>query len=323
MTTLTPPPITRTALPLCALLLLAVALAAPRPAAAQIEMDDGGHAGVGTVPGSATQLTVEGEGGETGISASGEIGISATGSGAYGGVGVQGNAGEAKGVLGDYFDHYNYPSSSYGVKGQSDGGDHSYGVYGSSKGDRSYGVYGVGHDGYNSYAGYFSGDLVYTGDFYQSSDRKFKREIQTLGQGLSSEIQTRVEGFSAPSGGQQQESVRAKLLRLEPKRYRYRTGEYEQMGFPEGEQYGLIAQQVAEVFPSLVGEVVHPGKLTRSSSGEVTGMSESVTYQSVNYMELVPMLIQTAREQQAEIDALREELGALKEALRSQGVQVE
>ena len=322
MTTLTPTPITRTALPLCALLLLAVALAAPRPAAAQIEMDDGGNAGVGTVPGSATQLTVEGEeggaagsGAETGISASGATGISATGNGAYRGVGVRGNAGDTKGVLGYAFDHPNYGSYSYGVRGQSEGSG-SYGVYGS--GD-SYGVYGSS----NSYAGYFNGDLVYTGDFYQSSDRKFKREIQTLGQGLSSEIQTRVEGFSAPSGGQQQESVRAKLLRLEPKRYRYRTGEYEQMGFPEGEQYGLIAQQVAEVFPSLVGEVVHPGKLTRSSSGEVTGVSESVTYQSVNYMELVPMLIQTAREQQAEIDALREELGALKEALRSQGVQVE
>ena len=316
MTTLTPTPITRTALPLCALLLLAVALAAPRPAAAQIEMDDDGHAGVGTVPGSATQLTVEGEeggpssDGETGISASGETGISATGSGAYISVGVEGQAGETEGVLGyDFDDHPRYPPYSFGVRGESDGRDrsYSYGVWGSSPG----------------YAGYFDGDLVYTGDFYQSSDRKFKREIQTLGQGLSSEIQTRVEGFSAPSGGQQQESVRAKLLRLEPKRYRYRTGEYEQMGFPEGEQYGLIAQQVAEVFPSLVGEVVHPGELTRNSSGEVTGMSGSVTYQSVNYMELVPMLIQTAREQQAEIDALREELGALKEALRSQGVQVE
>jgi hypothetical protein len=317
MKTLTPTPITRTALPLCALLLLAVALAAPRPAAAQIEMDDGGNAGVGTVPGSATQLTVEAEeggpsgDGETGISASGETGISATGSGAYYSVGVKANAEGAIGFLGRVLDdHPNYPSFSYGVQGSANGGD----------GDRSYGVWGSSDDGY---AGYFRGDLVYTGDFYQSSDRKFKREIQTLGQGLSSEIQTRVEGFSAPSGGQQQESVRAKLLRLEPKRYRYRTGEYEQMGLPEGEQYGLIAQQVAEVFPSLVGEVVHPGELTRSSSGEVTGMSESVTYQSVNYMELVPMLIQTAREQQAEIDALREELGALKEALRSQGVQVE
>jgi hypothetical protein len=283
-------------------------------------MDDGGNAGVGTVPGSDTQLTVEaeeggsaGSGAETGISASGAMGISATAYGAYYGVGVEGNTGKTstKGVLGRYDAHPRYPSYTYGVRGRADGADRSYGVYGSS------------HDGYNSYAGYFSGDLVYTGDFYQSSDRKFKREIQTLGQGLSSEIQTRVEGFSAPSGGQQQESVRAKLLRLEPKRYRYRTGEYEQMGFPEGEQYGLIAQQVAEVFPSLVGEVVHPGELTRNSSGEVTGMSGSVTYQSVNYMELVPMLIQTAREQQAEIDALREELGALKEALRSQGVQVE
>jgi hypothetical protein len=310
MTTLTPTPITRTALPLCALLLLAVALAAPRPAAAQIEMDDDGHAGVGTVPGSATQLTVEVEGGRKGISASGATGIHATGSGADNKVAVRGNAGGAAGYLGHQLDHPSYPSNSYGVRGAANGGD----------GDRSYGVWGSSDDGY---AGYFRGDLVYTGDFYQSSDRKFKREIQTLGQGLSSEIQTRVEGFSAPSGGQQQESVRAKLLRLEPKRYRYRTGEYEQMGFPEGEQYGLIAQQVAEVFPSLVGEVVHPGELTRNSSGEVTGMSGSVTYQSVNYMELVPMLIQTAREQQAEIDALREELGALKEALRSQGVQVE
>lgn len=55
-----------------------------------------------------------------------------------------------------------------------------------------------------------------------------------------------------------------------------------------------------------------------------------MSYLSVNDTQLIPVLVQTAREQQAELDAaraeneaLREELHALKTALRSQGIQTE
>jgi hypothetical protein len=68
----------------------------------------------------------------------------------------------------------------------------------------------------------------------------------------------------------------------------------------------------------------------RSDDGTVVERTEAMSYLSVNDTQLIPVLVRTAREQQAELDAaraqneaLREELDALKTALRSQGIQTE
>ena len=186
------------------------------------------------------------------------------------------------------------------------------------------------------YAGYFEGDIVVTGQV-NPSDRKLKGEIRGLGRGLSGEVAERVRANAAASGPQQaggstsaRSSARAKLLRLAPTRFAYDTAEYDEMGLPEGEQLGLIAQDVREAFPSMVEEVRVPEEVVRGEDGTVVERTEAMSYLSVNYTQLIPVLVQTAREQQAELDAaraeneaLREELDALKEALRSQGIQTE
>jgi hypothetical protein len=187
------------------------------------------------------------------------------------------------------------------------------------------------------YAGYFEGDVVVTGQL-NPSDRKLKDEIRGLGRGLSGEVAERVRANAAANGpGPQQaggtsarSSARAKLLRLAPKRFAYDTAEYDEMGLPEGEQLGLIAQDVREAFPSMVEEVRVSEEVVRGEDGTVVERTEAMSYLSVNYTQLIPVLVQTAREQQAELDAaraeneaLREELDALKTALRSQGIQTE
>jgi len=102
------------------------------------------------------------------------------------------------------------------------------------------------------------------------SSRRFKEEIQDMRE--------------ASSG----------LLRLRPVTFRYKEA------FADGArpvQYGLIAEEVAEVHPDLV---------VYSRTGEV---------ETVQYHKLVPMLLNELQKQHRRIDALQAENAELKARL--------
>jgi hypothetical protein len=181
----------------------------------------------------------------------------------------------------------------YGLKATSLQGNYSFGISAVGEGKYAYGVYADATGSSNEYAGYFSGDLAYTGNLINASDQKFKRNIQNTGP-----------------------TVGSKLFQLQPKTYRFRRAEYPRMGFPEGQQFGLVAQDVEQVFPSPVSTEVHP-------NDPENGSSEPMTYKSVNYRQFIPVLVRAVKEQQVHIDSLRSELNALKDTLQSQGIDVE
>ena len=81
-----------------------------------------------------------------------------------------------------------------------------------------------------------------------------------------------------------------RLLSLRPVSYELKP---DVMG-PKGTHYGFIAQEVQQVFPELV-----------TSSGEEN-------YLSVNYIQLIPHLVNVLQKQQAEIDELRAEIQRLR-----------
>ena len=87
------------------------------------------------------------------------------------------------------------------------------------------------------------------------------------------------------------------LLQLRPVTFRYKQD-------PSGErQYGLVAEEVAAVYPELV---------TRTPSGEV---------QSVRYEELIPMLLNEVQRQEHALGAQTQQiarLGARNEEQRSE-----
>ncbi|HAH63983.1 MAG TPA: hypothetical protein DCL72_00560 [Rhizobiales bacterium] len=84
------------------------------------------------------------------------------------------------------------------------------------------------------------------------------------------------------------------LFRLRPVTFRYRQD-------PQGiRQYGLIAEEVVNVFPELV---------TRGSDGAV---------ESVQYHELVPMLLNELQRQQRELGELRAQNRRLRATLVEQ-----
>jgi hypothetical protein len=169
-----------------------------------------------------------------------------------------------------------------GLVGLGNGGSNSYGVFGSASSATvtNYGVYCSGNGGY-------------TGTWSSLSDGKFKNNIAKL-----------------------EEGTVGKLMQLKPSTYTLKTEEYKFMNLPEGSQYGFVAQDIEQVFPTLVVNSSHPGEQG------VGGNSAPINYKAVNYIGLIPILTKAIQEQQttindlkSEIELLRKEFSSLKTSL--------
>ena len=82
-----------------------------------------------------------------------------------------------------------------------------------------------------------------------------------------------------------------KLFDLKPKQYNFIDDAAKKI------HYGLIAQEVEETYPLLVGEM-----------DNIDENNELYTIKTVNYMELIPIMIRKIQQMQSEIDELRENI---------------
>jgi hypothetical protein len=193
------------------------------------------------------------------------------------GMGIQAEGGET-GIYGGATmsggSNHRYGVEAYGQNGPAN----NYGVYASGAGgNNAFGIYATAFNGTSNWAGYFSGSVYSTGS-YQGSDRKLKSDIHPLNNGLQ-------------------------LIReLKPSTYLYKTDEYEQMQLPEGKQYGLIADEVKQVFPSMVRQVIQPAKYENDDRRTGRQLADEVSFEAVNYTSLIPVLIAAVQEQQAMIE---------------------
>jgi flagellar hook assembly protein FlgD len=263
-----------------------------------------------------------------GTSTSSGIGVYGTGY-TYG---VQGYSSSSTGVYGDgSFGVYGRGTntgiygtgSSYGVQGNSSGG---YGVYSSSySGIAVYGTSNSNIGGYfysalshgiwaatsstaaGAYAGVFQGN-VFTYNAYITSDKNLKKNIQEFGDAMSI------------------------INKLKPKNYEFRNdGKYASLQLPKGNHYGLLAQELEEVLPSLVRDaplrmnnsktVNQPAAvfLPDQSGGQTVNQQQEVTEvintKGVNYIELIPIVIKGMQELNAENKNLKEEISLIKQEL--------
>lgn len=130
------------------------------------------------------------------------------------------------------------------------------------------------------YAGYFNGDVHATGRVTWTSDAQLKTNIADVNSS----------------------NALHKLLQLTPKTYEYKTASYPYLSLPRGNQYGLLAQEVEQVFPELVSKEVHPE--TKDLRGNTT--SPRLEYKGLNYTALIPILVGAVKQQQTKIDSLNE-----------------
>jgi hypothetical protein len=113
------------------------------------------------------------------------------------------------------------------------------------------------------------GSACATGGWNTCSDLRFKEGVTSIGDALTKVVQLRGVSFN------------------------WKTHEYENKGFAEGEHFGVIAQEAEEILPQVVRE---------SSAGE----------KAVAYAEIIPLLIEAIKTQQREIESLRSEIAELK-----------
>jgi hypothetical protein len=160
----------------------------------------------------------------------------------------------------------------------------NYAVYGDALGIG--GAPGPGVPTGPTFAGFFNGD-VYITNTYGPSDQKLKQNIRTL------------------------DGAVGLLMQLNPKIYSYRQAEFPSMALPSGKQYGLLAQEVESVLPELVKENRLPAKF--GEDGQM--LSPAVDFKSLDYEELIPILVRAIQEQQAQIERQDERIRQLSEAL--------
>lgn len=104
-----------------------------------------------------------------------------------------------------------------------------------------------------------------TNALFSTSDKKFKKNIKA--------IDTPLE----------------KIMALEGKTYNWRKEEFTDKNFGSELQYGLIAQEVQKILPSLIIE---------SDKGDL----------AMNYIAIIPVLIEAMKEQQTQINALKAQI---------------
>jgi hypothetical protein len=142
-----------------------------------------------------------------------------------------------------------------------------------------YGIYAAatGDDANNGdiFAGYFNGN-IYATALSTPSEETLKTNITSL------------------------ESSLDKVLAIDIVSYEYNQDATGGMNLPEGQQIGYTAQNLGEYFPGLVTHATQPG--VHDEEGNV--ISESIGFDAVNYVGMVPVLHKAIQEQQNLINTL-------------------
>lgn len=180
---------------------------------------------------------------------------------------------------------------NFGVKtyAANSGNGGAFGVFGSVYGATVtkpiYGIYGEAYGSATKYAGYFDGNVTVLGVFTNISDKNYKKNITGL------------------------ESCIGKLMKLQPSAYEYTASELPMMALPAGKHYGFLAQDLSLLFPELVSKNIHPAKYDAISHKKI---SEEKEYLSINYVEMIPLLVKAIQEQQTHIERLEKEIETLR-----------
>ena len=191
--------------------------------------------------------------------------------------------------------HVPGPGSRFGVDAfgaYGEGNNYGVSAFGLG-GNNAYGIHAKATNGNTNWAGYFTGNVYSTGS-YQGSDRKLKNDIQPLDHALQL------------------------LKQLKPATYTYKTDEYALMEFPQGQQYGLIADEVKQVFPSMVKKAVQPAQYENNDRRGGRLMAEEVSFEAVNYTAMIPVLIAAMQEQQSMIEAQQRKIEELESVMKGQ-----
>lgn len=132
-------------------------------------------------------------------------------------------------------------------------------------------------------------DMGYTGLLLNLSDRRSKRDVQTLSDATNI------------------------VNQLTPVQYHYDTDRYPTMGLGDRLEYGFIAQEVQQILP----DITKTKRLSTNACEEATvnGQMENKTEEFVmmDYTRLIPILTQAIKEQNTTINQLNDQIKVLQQ----------
>ncbi|MEO5571500.1 MAG: tail fiber domain-containing protein [Bacteroidia bacterium] len=169
----------------------------------------------------------------------------------------------------------NTAAAAVGVFGAADNGNFAYGVYGTTNGGGFTDTASTKH-----WALYGDGD-VFGVRFFQASDAKLKENIKPI------------------------TSATEKLMQLTPSTYNFKSNTG--LVLPSGKEYGLLSDNVEKVFPELIKEARTATRFDRNHNK----IGQEISFKSVNYSGLIPVLVESAKEQQTAINAKNAQIADL------------
>lgn len=130
---------------------------------------------------------------------------------------------------------------------------------------------------YVGWAGYFDGDVFCSGAYFPS-DLKIKKNIKPISDPIN------------------------KLMRVRGVEYDFRVDEFPKYSLDKRHKFGVVAQELELVFPDMVAEkdIFSTGCLKATKDAV-----ETMKIKTVDYVELIPVLIEAVKEQQGIIDELK------------------
>ncbi len=181
-------------------------------------------------------------------------------------------------------------SAIYCVQGEYNGDQsNGAGVRGIAQYTSARGVHGQ-ETTYTGWAGYFDGDVWCSGTYYLPSDLKIKKNVSTILNPID------------------------KLMKLRGVEYDMKVDEFPTFSFDKRHKFGVVAQELELVFPEMVAEKeIFSTNCTKANVDPHLSMK----IKTVNYIELIPVLIEAVKEQQQIIENLKLKNGELEKRIQS------
>lgn len=187
---------------------------------------------------------------------------------------LESNGDVSNGIVGETTS-INPNSRNWGIYSEANGQGDNTGLLSIATGSGvAIGIKAIAGNGTINYAGWFDGNINCNGNTYSTgetwsiSDSRIKDNIQSV----SNALQT--------------------INLMQPHYYTMRTAEYPYLNLPEGNQYGLIADELSSVVPELVKDVTQPAQYDKDGNE----LSPEITYKALNYTGLIPITIQGIKE---------------------------
>ena len=162
------------------------------------------------------------------------------------------------------------------------------GVQGTNNGRDGVGVQGnVITAGGAGFGGLFLNALGYTGGLYNLSDERVKTNIESIKNAVDM-----IKGLRGVT-------------------YEHRLDAYPHLGLGEGKQYGFIAQEIEKIMPEAVALKNLNVNACKPADAKSISNADIQKFKMVNYVSVVPVLVEAIKEQQQQIEAQQKQIDEL------------